>query len=50
VLWFAVQLISDLAAPSGGAGVAFRAHVGGFLAGMLLVPFLKRRDVRIRLW
>ena len=45
LLWFAVQLISDLAAPDGGAGVAFRAHIGGFLTGMLLVPFLKRRDV-----
>ena len=45
LLWFAVQLISDLAAPDGGASVAFRAHIGGFLTGMLLVPFLKRRDV-----
>ena len=47
LLWFAVQLISDLAAPDGGASVAFRAHIGGFLIGMLLVPFLKRRDVAI---
>jgi membrane associated rhomboid family serine protease len=47
LLWFAVQLISDLAAPDGGASVAFRAHIGGFLTGMLLVPFLKRRDVPI---
>jgi membrane associated rhomboid family serine protease len=45
LLWFAVQLISDFAAPDGGAGVAFRAHIGGFLTGMLLVPFLKRRGV-----
>jgi membrane associated rhomboid family serine protease len=45
LLWFAVQLISDLAAPDGGASVAFRAHMGGFLTGMLLVPFLKRRGV-----
>jgi membrane associated rhomboid family serine protease len=44
LLWFAVQLISDLAVPDGGAGVAFRAHIGGFLAGMLLVPVLKRRE------
>jgi membrane associated rhomboid family serine protease len=50
LLWFAVQLISDLAAPTAGASVAFRAHVGGFLTGMLLVPFLKRRDVPLRLW
>jgi membrane associated rhomboid family serine protease len=28
----------------GGDGVAFRAHIAGFLAGILLVPLLKRRD------
>lgn len=44
LLWFAGQLISDLAAPDGGASIAFRAHIGGFLTGMLLVPLLKRRD------
>jgi membrane associated rhomboid family serine protease len=44
LLWFAVQLVSDWGA-HGGAGVAFRAHIGGFLAGMLLVLVLKRRDV-----
>ena len=37
----------DGAAADGGASVAFRAHIGGFLTGMLLVPFLKRRDVRL---
>jgi membrane associated rhomboid family serine protease len=47
LLWFAVQLISDLAVPDGGASIAFRAHIGGFLTGMLLVPFLKRRDVAL---
>jgi membrane associated rhomboid family serine protease len=47
LLWFAVQLISDLASPDGGSSVAFRAHIGGFLAGMLLVPLLKRRDVAL---
>ena len=47
LLWFAVQLISDLAVPDGSASVAFRAHIGGFLTGMLLVPFFKRGDVRL---
>jgi len=46
LLWFAVQLLSD-AALTGDASVAFRAHIGGFVAGMLLVPLLKRRDVRL---
>jgi membrane associated rhomboid family serine protease len=47
LLWFAVQLISDFAVSGGGANVAFRAHIGGFLAGMLLAPLLKRRSVRL---
>jgi membrane associated rhomboid family serine protease len=46
-LWFAVQLVSDLAGPADGGGVAFRAHIGGFLTGMLLVTLFKRRDVRL---
>ena len=41
-LWFAMQLLSELAAPPG-AGVAFRAHIGGFVAGMLLLPLFRRR-------
>jgi membrane associated rhomboid family serine protease len=45
LLWFAVQLVSDLALHGGDASVALRAHIGGFFAGMLLVPLLKRRDV-----
>jgi membrane associated rhomboid family serine protease len=43
LLWFAVQLVSDLAVP-GGAGIAFRAHIGGFLTGMLLAYLLQRRE------
>jgi membrane associated rhomboid family serine protease len=45
LLWFAVQLVSDLASHGGDASVAFRAHIGGFVAGMLLVPLFKQRDV-----
>jgi membrane associated rhomboid family serine protease len=30
-----------------GAGVAFRAHIGGFIAGMALVPLFKHRNVRL---
>jgi membrane associated rhomboid family serine protease len=47
LLWFAVQLVSDLVIQDVGAGVAFRAHIGGFLGGMLLVPLLKRREVKL---
>ena len=45
-LWFGMQLISNmLANPEAQGGVAFRAHIGGFVAGMALIPFFKRRDV-----
>ncbi len=36
-IWFAGQLLSSLAAPAAGGGVAFRAHLGGFVAGLLLI-------------
>lgn len=41
-LWFGMQLLSELAADEG-AGVAFRAHIGGFVAGMLLLRLMRRR-------
>jgi membrane associated rhomboid family serine protease len=46
LLWFAAQLVSDVAR-SGDAGVAFRAHIAGFVIGMLLVLLFKRRAVRL---
>ncbi len=46
-LWFGLQLLSQLAAPAGGGGVAFRAHIGGFVAGLLLIPLFKHRGVRL---
>lgn len=45
VLWFAYQVllgVGSLAAEGGGGGIAFWAHIGGFLAGMLLGPLLAR--------
>ncbi len=44
-LWFVLQLVQSLAAGGTGGGVAFGAHVGGFLAGMAMVPLFKRREV-----
>ncbi len=41
--WFAIQLISSLAAPAVGGGIAFRAHLGGFLAGLLLIRLFATR-------
>jgi membrane associated rhomboid family serine protease len=49
VLWFGLQLLSSAMAQPGQGGVAFRAHIGGFIAGMILVPIFKQRRVRLRL-
>ncbi|HEY8537931.1 MAG TPA: rhomboid family intramembrane serine protease, partial [Steroidobacteraceae bacterium] len=46
-LWFVLQLISSAMTAPGQGGVAFGAHIGGFVAGMLLVPLFKRRNVRL---
>jgi len=45
--WFAMQLLSEVLAPAGGAGVAFRAHLGGFLCGMALIPVFRNRRFRL---
>ena len=47
LLWFAVQLISDLAAHDGGASIAFRAHIGGFVTGAVLIKLFENRE---RVW
>ncbi len=48
-IWFAGQLLSSLAAPAVGGGIAFRAHLGGFVAGLVLIRlFTIRRPTRKR--
>jgi len=44
-LWFLTQLASATLSPSEGPGVAFWAHIGGFVAGMALVPLFKQKTV-----
>jgi membrane associated rhomboid family serine protease len=44
--WFLLQLFSGTIGAGQGGGVAWWAHIGGFLAGMLMVGFFKRREVR----
>ncbi|MBI1244153.1 MAG: rhomboid family intramembrane serine protease [Alphaproteobacteria bacterium] len=43
--WIVVQVANGLIAEPGEGGVAWWAHVGGFVAGLVLVPVFKRRDV-----
>jgi Uncharacterized membrane protein (homolog of Drosophila rhomboid) len=47
VLWFIIQIFSSLAASKSGGGVAWFAHIGGFIAGMALIPFFKYRRVSL---
>jgi membrane associated rhomboid family serine protease len=45
-MWFVMQLLSGGMSIGGpGGGVAFFAHVGGFVAGMVLIGFFKRPEV-----
>jgi membrane associated rhomboid family serine protease len=43
--WFLIQFLSALSASSSGGGIAWYAHVGGFVAGMVLIGLFKRSDV-----
>ena len=45
-MWFVTQLISGgMSVGASGGGVAFFAHIGGFVAGMALIGLFKRPDV-----
>jgi membrane associated rhomboid family serine protease len=48
--WFLIQILGGLPKLAGGAagGVAFWAHVGGFVAGALLVPLFKDKVLLAR--
>lgn len=43
--WFLMQSISGLQAPADQGGVAFLAHIGGFIAGAALIPLFRERGV-----
>ena len=47
--WFLMQLYSSFTTNSEGGGVAFGAHIGGFIAGMVLIPFFKNKSVRLEI-
>jgi membrane associated rhomboid family serine protease len=49
--WFLIQFLSGAATSigeSGGGGIAFWAHVGGFVAGIILIKMLPERAQRYR--
>src|SRR3954452_4743320 len=46
-LWFAIQLVNGLSVAAGRPGVAFWAHVGGFVTGLVLVVVLRPPGVNL---
>ena len=43
--WFVMQLVYGLLSSSEGGGVAWGAHIGGFIAGMILIVLMRPRRV-----
>ena len=43
--YFVFQVVMTAMTPAGGGGVAFAAHLGGFAAGVALIPVFKHRRV-----
>lgn len=46
--WIVLQVLGGLAAPGEGGGVAFAAHIGGFVAGMVLIKLFARADYLVQ--
>lgn len=50
-LWFVIQFFSGIADTGAGGGVAWWAHIGGFLFGMLMIkifaPPVRRRGIQV---
>ncbi|MBD3242322.1 MAG: rhomboid family intramembrane serine protease [Chitinivibrionales bacterium] len=43
-LWFVMQIVASAVEPEHSSGVAYSAHIGGFLVGALLGAFIKSED------
>jgi membrane associated rhomboid family serine protease len=45
--WFVFQVLNSLLTAQQGGGVAWGAHIGGFVAGMVLIPFFSKHRLGI---
>ncbi|UCE90204.1 MAG: rhomboid family intramembrane serine protease, partial [Pseudomonadota bacterium] len=45
--WFVFQILNSLLTAQQGGGVAWGAHIGGFVAGMLLIPLFSKHKLGI---
>ena len=44
--WFILQFINSALTSSGGGGVAYAAHIGGFITGMILILFFNKTNLK----
>ena len=49
LLWFGMQLVSSWVSGDQQGGVAFGAHIGGFIMGVALIPFFRKPDKPLHL-
>ena len=45
--WFVLQFINSYTVSSQGGGVAYAAHIGGFVSGMILILFFNKKTKKI---
>ena len=43
--WFVLQFINSSMMSSDGGGVAYAAHIGGFISGMILILFFNKKKI-----
>ena len=46
-LWLVLQFFSIPGSIDMDGGTAYFAHIGGFLAGMILIPFFKNKNIKL---
>lgn len=47
LIWFALQIFNSAMQAGQQGGVAWGAHIGGFVAGMVFILFFRKRGVRL---
>ncbi len=50
LFWFFLQIINSFTINSEHGGIAWYAHIGGFLAGLLLTEFFAGKRIKLRLF
>jgi membrane associated rhomboid family serine protease len=49
-LWFVMQLFSGVSSASDQAGVAWFAHIGGFIAGLLFIRYFEKKSIAVKFY